>query len=484
MTSKKDLYQDAQKRIVAVMLADDEDQNRIFELITSQNFLEPKYQVIFESITSVARVNQPITPVTVAADLETKGLLQEAGGVAELYSLRTNGAKWLLEAPSELYAMVVREYAAKAFMRMALKESNELLAPDSGRSASEVISELQDEFNGALYSLSDESTVYQMAGSMDDYFKLLEERRLIAASNAGEAAGLQGIPSLIPSLNQYTTGWLPGQLITVGARTGVGKSIFAVNCAMAAAKAGKSVLFFSLEMGEAEIKDRMIASTTGITLNALKQGALTEEETRLLQEAKDDLNSMKIQLDIDPKVTVDAIRARALRKAQSAEGLDFIIVDYLQLITPSGKHSSRQEAVADISRNMKLLAKQLQMPIMVLVQVNRADKEDENGLPRMDRIRESGAIAQDSDIVILLHREESMDDTIPHTLILLEKNRNGEASKTIRCHSNLECSLFRETQKAKDIDGKITDADISDLEASYADDDDLNFGEDDDTIDF
>lgn len=481
--SKQDLYQEAQKRVVAVMLADDdEDQSRVFELINSQNFLEPKYQLIFESITAVARLNMPITPVTVAQDLETKGVLAEAGGVAELYSLRTNGAKWLLEASGDLYAMIVREYAAKAFMRMTLKEHSELLQPDSGSSAAEVIGVLQNEFNGALYNLSDESTVYQMAGSMDAYFELLAERKRVAEANSGDAEGLQGIPSLIPSLNKYTTGWLPGQLITIGARTGVGKSIFAVNCAMAAAKAGKSVLFFSLEMGETEIKDRMIASSTGVTLNSLKQGALSDDELQQLRDAQADLDSMKIQLDTDPKVTVDAIRARALRKAQSPDGLDFIIVDYLQLITPAGRHSSRQEAVADISRNMKLLAKQLQVPIMVLVQVNRESKDDESALPRMSAIRESGAIAQDSDIVILLHREESLDDTIPHTLVLLEKNRNGEASKTIRCHSNLECSLFREVQRAKDVEGNVSDADMASLD-SYSDDDDLDFGDDDD-LDF
>lgn len=478
MASKQDLYHDAQKRLVGVLLADGEDQNRVFELITSQDFLEPKYQLIFESITAVARVNLPITPVTVAQDLETKGVLNEAGGVAELYSLRTNGSRWLLEAPSEIYAMIVREYSAKTHMRIVLREHQDLFKPDSGASAAEVIGTLQNEFNSALYSLSDESTVYQMAGSMDEYIALLEERRLIAEANSGDAEGLQGIPSLVPSLNRYTTGWLPGQLITIGARTGVGKSIFAVNCAMAAAKAGKSVLFFSLEMGETEIKDRMIASSTGVTLNSLKQGALTADEFQQLQEAKSDLDQMKIQLDTDPKVTVDSIRARALRKAQSPDGLDFIIVDYLQLITPTGRYSSRQEAVADISRNMKLLAKQLQVPIMVLVQVNRADKDDENGLPRMDRIRESGAIAQDSDIVILIHREESLDDTIPHTLLLLEKNRNGEASKTIRCHSNLECSLFREVQRSKDVENSLTDDDISTLD-SYGKDDDLDFGDDD-----
>lgn len=478
MASKNELYVEAQKRVVGTLLADESEQHRVFELVTVEDFQEPKYQLLFEAIIEVNRANQEITPITVAKNLEETGLLAKIGGVAEVYSLRTNGLNWLLEAPPEIYAMIVREQSAKTKMVTIIKDHAPLFKSDSGVAAAEVIGMLQNEFNNALYSLSDESTVYQMTDSMDEYFELLSQRKEIAESNEGVADGLQGIPSLIPSLNKYTTGWLPGQLITIGARTGVGKSIFAVNAAMAAAKAGKSVLFFSLEMGEAEIKDRMIASTTGVTLNALKQGKLSEEEYQTLQEAKADLDEMKIQIDVDPKVTVDTIRARALRRAQSAEGLDFIILDYLQLVTPVGRFSSRQEAVADISRNMKLLAKQLGVPIMVLVQVNRADKEDENGLPRMDRIRESGAIAQDSDIVILIHREESLDDTIPHTLLLLEKNRNGEAQKTIRCHSNLECSLFREVQRDRNLDTKLSDEDAATLD-SYSDDDDLSFDDDD-----
>lgn len=482
MDSKMDLYLEAQKRVIAVLLADSEDQNRVFELINSTNFLDPKFQLIFDAITEVNRVNQPITPMTVAANLEANGNLAAAEGVAALYKLAKDGAKWLLEAPPEIYANIVREQHAKTFIRMTLREQNDLLKSDSGVSSVEVIGNLRESLDEALFSLSDESTIYQMENSMDGYIALLDERKRVAAENAGDAAGLQGVPSLLPSLNGYTTGWLPGQLITVGARTGVGKSVFAVNCAMAAAKAGKSVAFFSLEMGEAEIKDRMIASSTGITLNALKQGNLSPEENRTLQDAKTELDSMKIQIDIDPKVTVDSIRARLLQLAQSPQGLDFAIIDYLQLITPSGKYSSRQEAVADISRNTKLLAKQLGIPIMVLVQVNRESKDDENALPRLSQIRESGAIAQDSDIVVLIHREESIDDTIPQTLILLEKNRNGEASKTIRCHSNLECSLFREVQRSKDVEAKLSDDDLNSL-SSYANDDDLDF-DDDDELEF
>lgn len=473
-----ELYKQAQKRLIGSLLADGEGVNGVLEAVTVEDFEEPSLQLIFESIVNVSRIDEEVTIISVAQNLDSLGALTKVGGAAELYSLQKRGKGWRLEAPSELYASIVKEYSAKTRITETLKEHEELLKPDSGFAAATVISQIQGGLNTELYKLSDESTVSELGGSMEEYFRVLAERQARSKANADGAAGLQGIPCLLPTMNEYTSGWLPGQLITIGARTGVGKSVFAVNSAVAAAQAGKSVLFFSLEMGEQELKDRMISSMTGIPMDHLKKGTLTEEELTLLQEHRPEIDGMNVLFDTDPNISVDTIRARALRRAQSPSGLDIIIVDYLQLIKPVGRFSSRQEAVADISRNMKLLAKQLQVPIMVLVQVNRAAKDDEeDNVPRLDGIRESGAIAQDSDIVILLHREQTMDDTIPHTLVILAKNRGGVAEKTIRCHSNLECSLFREVQRARDVENTITDEDIAALD-SYDDDDDLDFDDD------
>ncbi len=475
----KDLYKESQRRLIGSLVADGESVNRVLEVVTAEDFEEPDLQLIFESIINASRADESVTTISIAKDLENRGLLAKVGGAAAIYDFKTRGERWRIEAPAEVYAAIVKEHSAKSRMKTVLGEHEKLFTPDSGATAADVISQLQGELNSELYKLSDESTVAEMTDSMDEYLAILAKRKLVAENNEDGAAGLQGIPSLLPSLNKYTSGWLPGQLITIGARTGVGKSVFAINCAVAAAKAAKSVLFFSLEMEEMELKDRMISSITGIPMNNLKNGTLDANEERILRSAAAEINEMKILIDTDPKVTVESIRARALRRAQSPMGLDMIIIDYLQLITPTGRFSSRQEAVSDLSRNMKLLAKQLQVPIMVLVQVNREGNNDEDPLPKLDRIRESGAIAQDSDTVILLHRDQTMDDTIPHTLVILAKNRNGEANKTIRCHSNLECSLFRETQRAKDVEESITDDDIAALD-NYQDDDDLDLEFEDD----
>lgn len=240
-------------------------------------------------------------------------------------------------------------------------------------------------------------------------------------------------------------------MITIGARTGIGKSVFAVNCAVAAAQANATVMLFSLEMSQDQITDRIVSSTTGIPLSTLKTGELSAEQMNMLD--NDEIARMRIIVDTEPKLTVDMIRARALKQAQSPQGLDFVVVDYLQLITPVGRFSSRQEAVADISRNMKLLAKQLGVPVMVLVQLNRnAGKDEENPLPELEHIRESGAIGQDSDVVLLLHRDKPLDSVVPHTLVIVAKNRDGEASRIIRCHSDLECSVFHEVRKVADVE--------------------------------
>lgn len=466
------LYEPAQRRLVASLLADGTTANRVLELITEEDIEEPSLALIFAGIADLVRSQGHISHFTVAEVLQKRGELAVVGGPPALYSLSLEGEKALLQAPPVIYAQIVKESSAKTKISRLLAESKNVFKDDSGIQAVDAVADLQGSLNESLLRLSDSSTVTKLNEDFDAYLALLDERLKISIENRESAEGLQGIPSLLPTLNGYTTGWLPGQLITVGARTAIGKSVFAVNCAVAGAMANNSVLFFSLEMGTDEIEDRILSSTTSIPLDKLKQGNLTDDEKAVLKEKIEQMKEMKLTIDIEPKLTVDMIRARALRQAQSEDGLDFIIVDYLQLITPTGRFSNRQEAVADISRNMKLLAKQLQVPIMVLVQLNRKDsaKESENSLPSLNDIRESGAIGQDSDIVILLHRDPALDDTTPHTLVILDKNRNGQGHKTIRCHSNLECSLFREVTRVKDVEDRLSDEEIEDL----ADDVDLD----------
>jgi replicative DNA helicase len=477
---ERELYKQAQRRLVASLVHNGESATRVFEIITPDDVEEPALNLVTSTILELMRTNVSIEVISIAHHLESEGMLAKAGGITELNTLRNEGRKALLEHPADLYAVVVRESSAKNKISQILSESKTAFKDDSGVAASDAVANLQSELNEELTRLSDESTSTEMGESIAKYLDLLEERKIISEENSKDAAGLQGIPSRLQTINKITTGWLPGQLITIGARTGVGKSVFAVNSAVAACEANKSVLFISLEMSDSEIQDRVMASMSGIPMNDLKQGRVKPEDIPLLEETSEKASKMKLLIETDPKITVDAIRAKALRRAQSEAGLDMIIVDYLQLITPVGRFASRQEVVADLSRNMKLLAKQLGIPVMVLVQLNRESKdEDENAIPKLDQIRESGSIAQDSDIVILIHRDKASDGEIPHTLVILAKHRNGKSGDIIRCHSNLACSLFLEVEKAAD-KARMSSEDFEELVDGLEDPDDDDFVDDDD----
>lgn len=731
---KRELYQDAQKRLVASLLFDSSLTDRVLELINEEDIEEPRFAIIFEIIADLSRRNEKISYLTVAKELQDRGELAKSGGTSELFALTVAGEKYLLDANAVKYAELIKEASIKSKVSSTLNESLDNFTDDSGVQAADAVSSLQSYLNDQLLKLSDSSTISRFNEEFDDYLELLKEREKVSKENEGNAEGLQGIPSLLPTLNKYTTGWLPGQLITVGAGTGMGKalsistpiltstgwvlmrdlkvgckvfgpdgkltsitnitdimrdrkcyeitfnngekitadaehqwmvntndkgnhivttqnmvdspdttfyiknnkplnyeeqrqpidpfllgayytddrlrlekynlmsisqlgivgnphiprnylttslenrislynglvnsammsrkkyfivenknlaedivellgsigkdftsnftirngsineklsgysfhfdsiiynysgttaalkivgikevdsvpvrcievdnkdhmylagkslvpthnSIFSVNCAIAAAMANKSVMFFSLEMEKNEIEDRILSATTGIPQGKLKNGLLDADDMKFVKAQMKKMENMKLVIDVEPNQTVDTIRARSLRQAQTPDGLDFIIVDYLQLITPTGRFNSRQEAVAEISRNMKLLAKQLGVPIMVLVQMRRKDKNDEDGannIPKIEEIRESGAIAQDSDIIILLHRDTEIKDHTPHTLVILAKQRGGVANKIITCHSNLECSMFREITRVKDT-AELMDDDMSDL---------------------
>lgn len=613
-----DLYKLAQETLVSSLLADGENAIKVMEIISAKNIEEPELSLIFEAMSDVLRNDEKIGIITVAEELERSGNLKKIGGINNLYNLRNRGLEYILEAPVEVYAKVVKKASAQHNVKNILTESTDLVKEDSGVSVNDAVSQILSSLNAELNELSTNETTIEFNKSYNDYIQLLKDREETSLLNQKNGNNLQGIPTSLKTLSELTTGWCSGQLITVGARTGIGKalsldtpiftdkgwktmgtlttndrvldrshhftcineisqvmynrkvveltfstdekiiadldhlwsvqnletfkneiittkeyidnyekytifsvdngfislvsfknvksvpvrcisvdcsdkvflvgktfipthnSIFAVNNAVSAASAGKTVLFFSLEMSKEEIQDRVMASISSISLNELKQGILNEHQKESIRETAEIIKDMKIIIETEPKLTIDSIRAKAIKQSQTKDGLDFIIIDYLQLITPSGKFGSRQEAVADISRNMKLLSKQLNIPVMVVVQLNREDKDTENPLPKISDIRESGAIAHDSDIVLLLHRDQTQDDTTPPTLVILAKQRQGPANKTIRCHSNLGFSNFTEMKKSSDIkqmteEEHLEYADDLDLDDLDLDDLDLDF---------
>lgn len=483
--SDYDPYEIAQKGLVASLLYDDIDADRVLEIIDEDDFSVASYREIMASIARLIRSDEAVSVTTVGADLEQHGRLKNVGGLRELFSLRVKGEAARLEATPVTYARIIREYSSKETIRQALKEAQKTLVGDSGVSASQSISEIQDTLNQELLKLSDDSKTVSVANFVEDYDLILDERKRLSEENKELGIeGLQGIPTLVPSLNKFTGGFMPGQFITVAARTGVGKSVFAVMQAIAAAEAGYSVMFFSLEMSHEEIVNRIVANMSGVPLNKLKSGLLSEEDLKKVFETTKRLRELKIHIDTDDKISIDTIRSKAQKQATSPDGLDMIIVDYLQLVSSPRRYTNRQEEVASISKDMKRMARALGIPVMSLAQLNRKQGGDDDGedvMPTLDNIRESHAIAQDSDVIILLHRDTKTDNTVGITKIILAKQRDGVSNKIINCHSNLANSMFREIKKEKDVSHSDFSDDDLESESDYVGGDD---GFDDDLDDF
>ena len=483
--SDYDPYEIAQKGLVASLLYDDIDADRVLEIIDEDDFSVASYREIMASIARLIRSDKAVSVTTVGADLEQHGRLKNVGGLRELFSLRVKGEAARLEATPVTYAKIIREYSSKETIRQALKEAQKTLVGDSGVSASQSISEIQDTLNQELLKLSDDSKTVSVANFVEDYDLILDERKRLSEENKELGIeGLQGIPTLVPSLNKFTGGFMPGQFITVAARTGVGKSVFAVMQAIAAAEAGYSVMFFSLEMSHEEIVNRIVANMSGVPLNKLKSGLLSEEDRKKVFETTKRLRELKIHIDTDDKISIDTIRSKAQKQATSPDGLDMIIVDYLQLVSSPRRYTNRQEEVASISKDMKRMARALGIPVMSLAQLNRKQGGDDDGedvMPTLDNIRESHAIAQDSDVIILLHRDTKTDNTVGITKIILAKQRDGVSNKIINCHSNLANSMFREIKKEKDVSHSDFSDDDLESESDYVGGDD---GFDDDLDDY
>lgn len=326
----------------------------------------------------------------------------------------------------------------------------------------------------------DRSDMQEILGKTEDFLSKMTQNllqkdevshydtvyQLYERINQKEAPEVDTVPLFFKSLEEpLKGGWHPEQLITIGARTSVGKSVFAVDSAVAACIAGRSVLFFSLEMSKEELLKRMLSVVSGVLLNKLEPGIeKTAEEQQAIKEATKEIASWKLTIEDQPDVTLEHIKARSKMVSQQDTGLDFIIVDYLQLINPGNTgRKSRQEVVADLSRGMKLLAKQLKVPVMIVVQLNREDKnEDEERLPSKADIRESGAIAADSDVIIILHRKYRDDSPDPKALFILDKNRNGPVNRKYSMRCVLEKSMFMDIE-AQEEETDFTQDDLEDF---------------------
>jgi replicative DNA helicase len=359
---------------------------------------------------------EPTDVIAVTDYLNKQGNLLKAGGADYLHSLSSFVPT---AANAGYYAKIVSD---KAILRRLIDAGTRI-----AQSGFESQGEVEDLVNQA------QSEVFAVVSqtAKDDYVGLSESidyaiRDIESAQNRDGA--MTGIPTGFTNLDTYTHGLHPGQLVIVAARPSVGKSTFALDIARTAAiKNNQATIFFSLEMGRSEIAMRMLSAESGIYLQSMRKGTLTEGDWAKLAAVRGKINDAPLYIDDSPNMSLVEIRAKCRRLSQQVD-LKMVVIDYIQLMTSGKKVESRQQEVSEFSRALKLLSKELGVPVVALSQLNRQAEQTKDKRPELSQLRESGSLEQDADVVILLHREGLFEKDHPRAGeadLILAKQRNG-----------------------------------------------------------
>ena len=360
--------------------------------------------------------------VTASGHLERNGRLESAGGLAYLGTLARDTPT---AANVRAYAQIVRE---RSLLRRLISAGRSITAAafaNDGRAARDLVDEAEQQ----VFRIAEQST-----GRRDGAIKvsaLLPQ--LIDKIDAWhtDPNSMRGLPTGFADFDRKTGGLRPGDLVIVAGRPSMGKTTLAMNIAeYAAVNPGtrSSVAIFSMEMPAEQLLTRMLSSIGGVPLNGIRSGQISDEDWVRVTAATSQLSEARIFIDESPSLTPTELRARARRVARE-HGLDLVVVDYLQLMQVPGTKENRATEIAEISRGLKALAKELQVPVIALSQLNRGVEQRTEKKPVMSDLRESGAIEQDADMILLIYREEVYDKNTPKRGIAeidLAKHRNGE----------------------------------------------------------
>ncbi len=388
----------------------------VTDTVRGGDFYVPKHEVIFEAIYALYSHGEPTDVVAVTDELIKTASLQRAGGVDYLHSLTSIVPT---AANAGYYASIVAE---RAVLRR-LVEAGTRIAQMGYSGEGDAL----DLVNNA------QAEIYQVTGSQsaEDYVPL--EIAVDAAVTEMEAASgrdgeLTGVPTGFAAMDQLTNGLHPGQLIIIAARPALGKSTLALDFARAAAISHDlPTIFFSLEMGRSEIAMRLMSAEAAVPLQAMRKGTLDRRDWTTIAATRGRINEAPLYIDDSPNMTLVEIRAKCRRLKQRV-GLKMVVIDYLQLMTSGKRVESRQQEVSEFSRALKLLAKELGVPVIALSQLNRGPEQRADKKPALSDLRESGSLEQDADMVILLHREAAYEKENPRAGeadLIVAKHRNG-----------------------------------------------------------
>jgi replicative DNA helicase len=408
----------------------------VVEVIRPADFYRPVHQTIFDAVIDLYGKGEPADPVTIAAELTRTGQLERVGGGPYLHTLV---ASVPTAANAGYYAEIVRE---RAILRRLVEAGTKVVQLGYGAAAGSGadVDDVVDRAQAAVYDVVDRR-------ASEDYIGL--EAAMWQTYNEIEAIGnrsgeMHGVPTGFRDLDELTNGLQAGQLIVVAGRPGLGKSTLGMDFLRSASISNNMAsVLFSLEMGKSEITMRLLSAEARIPLTRIRTGTLTDDDWTKLARRMGEVASAPMFIDDSPNMNMMEIRAKARRLSQR-DGLRLIVVDYLQLMTSPKKVENRQQEVAEMSRSLKLLAKELEVPVVAISQLNRGAEQRSDKKPQLSDLRESGAIEQDADMVILLHREDAYERESPRAGeadLIVAKHRNGP-TKDVVVSSQLHYSRF------------------------------------------
>lgn len=389
----------------------------VVEQLRSTDFYRPAHEIVFDAVIGLYGRGEPADAVTVAAELTRLGQLSRIGGAGYLHDLISSVPT---AANAGYYAKIVRERAVLRRLVEAGTRIVQLGYAQDGGDVEEIVNSAQAE----VYRVSENraSEDYQplaeiIEGTIDE---------IEAAGSRGE--GLTGIPTGFADLDRLTNGLHAGQMVVIAARPAVGKSTLGLDIARAAAvRTQLATVIFSLEMGKNEITMRLLSAEARVPLQKMRKGTMDDQDWTRLARTMGEVSEAPLYIDDSPNMSLMEIRAKCRRLKQKHD-LRLVVVDYLQLMSSGKRVESRQQEVSEFSRALKLLAKELEVPVIALSQLNRGPEQRTDKKPQISDLRESGSIEQDADMVILLHREDLYEKESPRAGeadFIVAKHRNG-----------------------------------------------------------
>lgn len=407
---------EAEESVLGAMMVSQVAVDAVLDVrLEPEDFYRPRHRMIHRAIRALDTRGEAIDALTVAELLRTEGQLEEVGGAEVVSGLASSTP---VPGNAGHYAQIVRQ---NALLRRLLEASQRIQTSIHGREAEP--RELVEQAEKLLFNVArdDQASEFSALGDI-----LVHETERLEKLASGESK-MTGTPCGFRSLDEITGGFQPGNLIILAARPAMGKSSLVCNFAENVSwKAKLPVAFFSLEMSETELAHRFIASRARISSDRLRKGQVTKEWNKVLR-ACNELSEAPLWIDDSSDLSLMDLRAKARRLMSSSGGLGLIIVDYIQLMRPDDPRAGRTEQVGQISRGLKVLARELEVPVVALSQLSRAPEQRPDKVPMLSDLRDSGSIEQDADIVAFIYRDDYYDD---------ESDRPGEADLIIAKHRN------------------------------------------------